>query len=113
MLSGILLLIYCSIEYNKFLTTSYMVVECMSILVLKQLYKVIKSHAWYLVGNTLMVLPTCLLFSQPRCLVQQLCLPTAGEGCNFITADCDTWAYSCSPPNADGCSYDYQAEVYL
>ena len=35
----------------------------------------------------------------------------AGEGCSFITADCDTWQYSCSPQDVDGCSYDYQAAV--
>ena len=41
-----------------------------------------------------------------------VCLSTAGEGCNFITANCDDWSYSCSPPEVDGCSYDYQATVF-
>ena len=40
-----------------------------------------------------------------------ICLLIAGEGCSFITADCGTWQYSCSPPDVDGCSYDYQAAV--
>ena len=40
-----------------------------------------------------------------------ICLPIAGEGCSFITADCGTWQYSCSPPDVGGCSYDYQAAV--
>ncbi|XP_065920449.1 leishmanolysin-like peptidase [Dysidea avara] len=32
-----------------------------------------------------------------------------GLGCDFSTAGCNDYPYSCSPPNADGCSYDYQA----
>ena len=42
---------------------------------------------------------------------KRICLLTVGLGCNFITADCDSWPYSCSPPSVDGCSYDYQAAV--
>ena len=40
-----------------------------------------------------------------------ICLLIADEGCSFITADCGTWQYSCSPPDVSGCSYDYQAAV--
>ena len=38
---------------------------------------------------------------------------TAGEGCEFVYGDCDTWAYSCPVLGATGCSYDYQAVVCI
>ena len=45
------------------------------------------------------------------CIASCLCLFTAGLGCNFVTANCDSWPYSCPTPGVDGCSYDYQATV--
>jgi len=43
--------------------------------------------------------------------VYYVCLYIVGQGCDFSTAGCDDYPYSCASPAVEGCTYDYQASV--
>ena len=62
------------------------------------------STSSYMFGNNISIL-------HPEHFCIAIVFTTVGEGCSFITANCDSWSYSCPPLPHTGCSYDYQAEV--